>query len=668
LFPAPLASNVDHLEAERRYDDEVVGMEPLPTCFERSADRHERRPAQMYKGGVYDRSLVAADAVTGAPAGEYYALTYGSVRDLVRRLAVGFMALGLERDERVGIYADTRMEWAQADLALLATGAVVTTLYESSSPRQVQYLLDDPAAAGVVVGGRSELERVLDVIDSLNVRFVVTMDDVDGYEDRDGVYTLGEVYRQGVRRYDEDRYRDRLDSLAPTDLASLVYTSGTTGEPKGVRLSHRNLRANVNQVYVRVAPRPDRPEDAFVLDETATSVSYLPLAHIFERTVGQFLMFAAGATVGYAESPDTLSEDFQAVEPTVATSVPRVYERILDAAREEAAETEWRERLFDWAVDVARRYQRDSKPGYRLRAEHALADRLVFSRVRAALGGNVEALVSGGGSLPKELCSVYHGMGLPIYEGYGLTETAPVVTEQVPENVQVGTVGKPVVGQEVRIDDSVVPEGAFEDAIGRFGELQVKGPNVTDGYWNRPQDNDAAFTADGYFKTGDVVQLRPDGQVVFRERAKQILVLSTGKNVAPGPIEDAFTGSEVVDQVLVVGDDRKFVAALVVPEFDRLERAADREGVDLPEDPAAICASDRVRSAVQRDVDRVNEEFEPHERIKSFELVPEPWTEENGLLTPTLKKKRRQIVETYADRVEAAYENADRRRSAEPAE
>jgi len=648
-------------DAEREFEDEVTELTTLPRTFEAAADRHGDRTAQRYKGGIYDRSL-AGVAVDPAPDGEYASIAYDEMRGIVRNLAAGFRDLGVESGDRVGIFADTRMEWAQSDFALLAAGGVVTTIYEGSSPEQVEYLLDDPGATGFVVESQDHLERVLRVSDDLDVEFAVSMDELDPeYREEDGVYTLAEVYERGADAFDADAYESWLDERELEDLATLIYTSGTTGQPKGVKLTHRNLRANVTQIYRRVAPRPDRDASLASIDHETRAVSYLPLAHVYERTVGHFLMFAVGASVAYAESPDTLRDDFQAIQPTAATSVPRVYEKMYDAIREQAQESDLKARIFEWATGVSQAYQREERPGIGLKLKMKVADKLVFSDVRDALGGELELMNSGGGTLSPELCRLYHGMGLPIYEGYGLTETAPVVSTNPPEEPKIGTIGPPLPDVDVKIDTSIAPEGEFTDAIGEVGELLVKGPNVTDGYWNKPDKTDAAFAEiDGerWFRTGDVVQQRPDDYLVFRERVKQILVLSTGKNVAPAPIEDAFASSEVVEQCLVVGDGRKFIAALVVPNVEGLRKWADREGYDLPATDR-LAADDRVRERIQREVDEINEQFEAHERIKEFRLVGQEFTEDNDLMTPTMKKKRRNILDRFDDQVTDIYESAD---------
>ncbi|RQG98776.1 AMP-dependent synthetase/ligase [Natrarchaeobius oligotrophus] len=650
---------MDWREAEREYDDEVIGETTLGRLFEESAERNANRPAQRYKGGVYDRSLTG-DVVPAAAPGEFGTLSYAELRGIVRSLSAGFRDLGVEQGDRVAIFANTRMEWAQCDFALLAAGAVVTTVYPGSSTDQVRYLLDDPGASGVVVENEELLERVRAVEDELDLEFVVSMDDLDAGGEREDTFTLGELHERGAAAFDLESYQEWVDEPAMDDLASLIYTSGTTGKPKGVRLTHRNFRSNVNQIRKRYGPRPDKDEDLPVIDENVRSVSYLPLAHVFERTAGHFTLFASGACVAYAEDPDTLQEDFAAVQPNTATSVPRVYEKIYDAIREQASESAVKQRIFEWATDVGVEYQRADSPGPVLSAKQAVADKLVFSTVREALGGNIDLLISGGGSLSPELCRLYFAMGLPIYEGYGLTETSPVVTVNPPEEPMIGTIGPALPGNELRIDESVGDQDAFDDP-GEVGELLVSGPNVADGYWERPGATDRSFTSDGdgrWFRTGDIVHRRPDGYLEFRERAKQIIVLSTGKNVAPAPIEDRFAASEVVEQCLVVGDGEKFVGALLVPNTKHVREWADEEGIDLPDDPEALCDDERVREYVGREVDRINADFESHETIKRFELVPREFTEENEMLTPTMKKKRRVILERFEDRLDRIYADA----------
>jgi long-chain acyl-CoA synthetase len=643
-------------DAEREYEDEVIGETTLARMFEESAKRNSNRPAQQYKGGIYERSLTDS-VLPAATPGEFRTISYAEMRDIVRTLSAGFRELGVETGDRVGLFSNTRMEWAQCDFALLGAGAVITTVYTSSSPDQVEYLLDDPDADGVVVENEALLENVLEVEDELDLEFIVSIDEIDGYDDRDDILTLGDVYANGEEHFDLEAYEARLEETELDDLASLIYTSGTTGQPKGVQLTHGNFRSNVNGIRKRFAPRPDKGDDVPTLDEESLAMSYLPLAHVFERTAGHFVLFASGACVAYAESPDTLQEDFSIVGPTTATSVPRVYEKIYDGIREQASESGAKERIFEWATGVGVEYQQADSPGPILTAKQALADKLVFSTVREALGGEIELLISGGGSLSPELCRLYHAMGLPIYEGYGLTETSPVVSTNPTDAVKIGTIGAPLVNVDVTVDETVADQEAFADDPGEVGELLVKGPSVTQGYWDKPGATQGAFTEEGWFRTGDIIHLRPDGYLEFRDRIKQIIVLSTGKNVAPGPLEDAFAASEVVEQAMVVGDGEKFIGALLVPNTAHVREWAEKEGIDLPDDPQAMCDDERVRDHIQQEVDRVNQNFEKHETIKRFELVPQEFTEENDMLTPTMKKKRRVILERFEDRANRIYED-----------
>jgi len=666
---------MDWRTAEAEFDDHVMGAVPLPRMFADAADRYSQAVAQRYKGGIYDRTLTPRVLPT-VDTNDWGTVSYDKLHAIVKRLSAGFRELGVTSGDRVGIFAETRMEWAQSDLGLLAAGGVVTTVYTSSSPQQVEYLLGDAGASGVVVQDGDLLERVLEIEDAIDLSFIVVIDEIDHEaRTRSDVSTLEEVYALGEDAFDADTYQDRIDDRAPSDLASLIYTSGTTGQPKGVELTHWNFKSNIDQVRKRYGPRPDKTAQP-IIGPDSTTVSFLPLAHVFERLSGHYHMFSAGATVAYAESPDTLQEDFATVGPTVGTSVPRVYEKIYAAIREQASESVLKERIFEWAIAVGRKHAETEDPGAWLSAKQSLADRLVFSTVREALGGNIELLLSGGGSLSKDLIELYHAMELPILEGYGLTETAPVVAVNPFEAPKIGTIGPAVFDMETRLDPTGVDPAYFADQPGTVGELLVRGPNVARGYWNKPEATARAFIDEApeesvqmvdwetdeaadrgpWFRTGDIVAQDAEGYITFLERAKEMLVLSTGKNVAPTPIEDAFSDIDLVEQAIVIGDGEKFIGALIVPNFDAVRKWADRAGMDLPESASDICQDDRVHSHIHEAVETVNADFEAHETIKQFRLVPDEFTEQNDLLTPSMKKKRRNILAYYDEQVEAIYE------------
>jgi len=657
-----MADMEELLRREAEYSDSVTGTGTIAELFASVAERHADAPAQQYKGGVYDRSLAPA-VVPEAPDGEYATLTYEEMHDVVKTLAAGFRDIGVEPDDRIGVFANTRMEWAQTDFALLAAGGIVTTLFTESSASQVEYLLSDSGATGIVVENQELLERVLEVKDDVKVEFVVLMDDEPVAAGHDSIYTLADLYERGQARISETRYAEFLDQRGPEDLASLIYTSGTTGDPKGVKLTHGNFRANVTQARKRYGPRPDKGDDVPVLDADSRSLSFLPLAHSFERTAGHFTLFATGGTVAYAESTDTILEDIQAVEPTTMTSVPRVYERIFDAMREQAGSGRSR-RIFEWAVDVARAYGGADSPGVGLGLKRSVANRLVYSKVKSELGGNIEIVISGGGTLDTGLTELFHGMGIRLCEGYGLTEASPVVTGNPPEDMRPGRLGPPLSGIETKLDEGVVEEDIRDLADGPVGELLVKGPNVTEGYWQDPDRTAAAFAgtretlengAERWLRTGDIVEETDDGYLVYHDRIKEIIVLTTGRNVAPRPIEEAFATKEAIDQIMVVGDDRTFISALIVPNVDAIKRWGEREGHDLPMRVVDLIEHEKVEAYVQQAIDEVNEDLAEHERIQEFELLPMEWTPGNDMLTASLKKKRRNIREKFSDRIADIY-------------
>ena len=642
-----------------------VREETLPQLFERVTANVPDRVAQQYKGGVYDRSLVDAGVVDSAPGGAYASLTYAELRHIVRRLAAGFRALGLTPGDRVAIVAETRMEWAHVDFATLAAGGVVTAAYPGGSPDRLCSLLADADPTLVVVGRSAGVDALETIGEDLATdgatgpTTVVTIDAIGAASGADAVAetgtlgarsavsadvdvcTLGDVYRRGEQAFERDRYRAWLEAVDSDDLASLVYTSGTTGRPKGVRLTHTAFRANVAQCLDRLGG--DADDDGPSLNADSTALSVLPLTHVFERTMGHYLVFGAGGTVAYAEGPATLAEDLSLVQPTMASGVPRIYEKLFAG-------------LVDPDSDAA---------------------------TRAAFGGEIDWLVSGGGALSPSLCAAYHEAGIPILEGYGLTETAPVVSVNAPADPAVGTIGPPVADTQIAIDKRV-GEGVNtrtgdggSDGGDPVGELLVRGPQVTDGYWNHPDATREAFSSpealpdlvttgpspttwggdpDGpWFHTGDVVRLRADGHLVFQERTKRLLVLSTGENVAPRRIETRLTDDPLVDQCVVLGDDRRFVSALVVPDLDAAARWAADTGVDVPADRPTASRDPRLRERLAAAVETANDGLEPVERVKQFRVIPARLTPENGLLTPTLKQKRDAIRERFDDAIESMY-------------
>ncbi len=527
------------LKRELNYDDEIIGEGTLPELFLESVERFGTFTAQKYKGGVYDRSLTDS-AYPEAPPGDYESITYEQMGEVVRRLGLGFRELGVSSGDRVTIFSSTRMEWAQVDYALLAIGAVIVTVYPESSPSQLEYLLNDSGSTGLVVENSTLLKKVREVEDSTELESIVLVDNPETPPEVDTNYhTLGDLYQQG-RKLD-DGSLNWMAELGEEDLASLVYTSGTVGRPKGVRLTHRNFRSNINQARRRYGPRSSRSEETPRIERGMVTISYLPLAHVFERLVNHFLMFASGATVAYAQSPMTLADDIKKIKPVVLVGVPRIYEKVYETVSTKAEESFVQEKIFEWAKSVGLEYAQSDAPGIGLQLKYWLADRLVFRKIKEAFGGRVDFCVSGGGSLSEELSRVFRGMDLMILEGYGLTETSPMAVANPPEQPRIGTLGLPFLNIKTKLDVSQVPETEKQKRSGKVGELLLKGPNVTDGYWQNPEKTENSFTEEGWFRTGDIVERRSDGYLVFVDRLKRLIVLSDGKNVASVPIERAFS-------------------------------------------------------------------------------------------------------------------------------
>lgn len=566
---------------------------------------------------------------------------YTSGKDLlpkVRDISLGLSSLGMKPGHRVAILSESRPEWLFTDLAVLAGGGVTTPVYPTLSPDQIAFILADCEASIVIVSTSVQLEKLLSVLDRVpSVESIVMMSDGAATHGRVRIERLETVASMGHDRLRAGwgvarEFHDAARRVRPDDLATIIYTSGTTAEPKGVMLTHANLVANLDGVL-----------QVLDLREEDVSLSFLPLCHGFERMVA-YIYLTVGISVAFAESIDTIARDLQLVRPTVMSGVPRVFEklraRIFDKANQAPAP---RRALFHWAVRVAmRRGQllgaRRSLPAT-LRLTSAVADRLVFAKIRAGVGGRLRFAVSGSAPLDPELATFFYGAGLPILEGYGLTETAPVLCVMPLEHVRFGTVGPPLPNVELKIADD--------------GEILARGPNVMQGYYGRPEDTAAVMT-DGWFHTGDIGALDEAGFLRITDRKKEILVTSGGKKVAPQPIEQRLRQQPFVAEAVLVGDRRHFPAALLQPNIQAL---AAHWGVSAEQARTRI-GTPELRSLMQAAVDAANEGLAQFERVKKFVLFTEDLTIANGMLTPTMKVKRRVFEDRYRAEIDGMYAEA----------
>jgi long-chain acyl-CoA synthetase len=558
-------------------------------------------------------------------------------RAAVEEISLGLRALGVDRGDRVAILGENRPEWAFADLATLCAGAVDAPIYSTLTPAQVLYILRDSESKAIFVSNAAQARKVAEIRgQARELHHVIRM----GEEPIEGTLSLEEVRargREGLAQ-DKDAVRRRAQEVRPEDLATLIYTSGTTGDPKGVMLTHSNLVSNVLSSL----------EGFPVITPQDVALSFLPLCHVFERMGGYYLMLKAGATIAYAESVDKVPVNMGEVRPTLMLSVPRLYEKMYARILEKvAADPPLRRKIFGWALGVGRRVFRHrverTPPGALLKLEQALATALVFSKVKQRVGGRLRLFVSGGAPLAREIAEFFGSVGLLILEGYGLTETSPVISVNRPDHFKPGTVGPPIDGVEVK--------------IAADGEILVRGPNVMKGYYKKPEATAEAIDSGGWFHTGDIGVIDKDGFLVITDRKKDILVTSGGKNIAPQPIENRIKTNPFFAEIVMIGNRRNFASALVVPNFEQLERWAKQRGLAW-KSREELVALPAVVHHYEGLVDELTAEHAQFEKIKKIALLPEEFTLESGELTPTLKVKRRVVEEKYREVIDGLYEGA----------
>jgi long-chain acyl-CoA synthetase len=556
------------------------------------------------------------------PAG-WTDVTSRQFADEVRGLAAGLVASGLQVGDRVGLMSRTRYEWALADYAIWTAGGVTVPIYETSSAEQVEWILGDSGAVGVVVETDTHASTVAAVggrLSDLRNTWVIDTGDLDKLVEQG----------KGVERSDLDA---RHGALAPDTLATIIYTSGTTGRPKGCELTHGNFLFDI-------ASSTEGLNEFY--NESGSTLLFLPLAHVFGRII-QLGSTANRVRVGHTSDVKALLPDLAAFRPTFLLSVPRVFEKVYNASKQKA-HAEGHGKIFDFAEQVAIQYSEaldKGGPGPLLKAKHAVADRLVYGKLRAALGGNVKYCVSGGAPLGARLGHFFRGIGVTILEGYGLTETSAGSTLNLPGQMKVGTVGRAIPGTSVRIAED--------------GEILLKGGQIFTGYYKNPKATKEALDADGWFRSGDLGDIDADGYLKITGRKKEIIVTAGGKNVAPAVLEDRLRAHPLVSQCIVVGDNKPFIGCLVTidaeafPAWKKANGKPDSATVaDLVDDPD-------LRATIQSGVDEANKAVSKAEAIKSFRILPDDFTEESGHMTPSLKLKRSVVLADFAPQVEALY-------------
>jgi long-chain acyl-CoA synthetase len=561
-------------------------------------------------------------------SGNWQSISSDELYGWVRAVADQFTAWGVVKGDRVMILSENRWEWGVADLASLAIGAIDVPLYATSTPDQVGYMLRDSGAKVAVVASKEQYDKLAGAGELPALEHVLVMD----AGSFDNASTFGDLKGAAKQKQARDAAFDaRLGEAKPDEICTIVYTSGTTGDPKGVQLTHWNIVSNVNLSVPQ-----------FGVGDRDREVSYLPLSHIYQRHVDYSAM-ALGMIIAYCAKFEQLPAAMKAVRPTLFVGVPRVYEKIRQGVEGKSASSPVKRGILKWALGVGKKHREEILA---LKTPTALtwklANKLVFSKIKEAFGGEVKAFVSGSAPLGMDSASWFADAGIVIYEGYGLTETSPVLSFNVPGHNKMATIGRILDNTEIRF----APDG----------EVEVKGPQVFTGYWNKPKETAETFTDDGFFKTGDVGQIDADGFISITDRKKEILKTSGGKMIAPGPIEGKLKSNTLVGQAAIVGNNHKFVCVLISPNFPALEGWAKQQGI-ADGNHAALTANDKVKAEYQRIVESVNNALGHHETLKRVTVVPDEWSIDSGELTPSMKLKRRVVEKKYEKEIADFYKD-----------
>jgi long-chain acyl-CoA synthetase len=589
----------------------------LAEMFFSTAERLGDRTAFMYK-----------------PENEYLAINFNEAKTRVQNVAAGLISVGIKTGDKVALISPNRYEWAISDYAILSLGAITVPIYPSLLPEQVKYILLDSEATVVICSDLEQYSKVDRVRGQCpSIKTVVLMDPIDD----DGKYILLDKLMEAgseLFKNNSNLINDTVKNIKSDDLATIIYTSGTTGEPKGALLTHGNFLSNIEGSLNHISA-----------NENDIFLSFLPLSHVFERMAGHFLANYIGATIAYAVSIDTVAENMGEVKPTVMTSVPRLYEKIYARILENVESgSPVKRKIFYWALGIGKEYInkiiKKESIGKGLKIKRNLAFKLVFSKLAQRVGGKMRFFVSGGAPLAKEIAEFFGAAGLIIYEGYGLTETSPVIAVNKEDLFKFGTVGPVIPNVEVKIADD--------------GEILTRGPHIMRGYFKKEDETKEVIDAEGWFHTGDIGFFDEDECLTITDRKKNILVTSGGKNIAPQPIENKLVTCKFIEQAMVVGDKRKFCTAVIVPAFETLEKWAKENKVDY-NDRSNLSTLSEVRELIKNEIEEVNNDLASYETIKEFYITEAPFSIESGELTPSLKVKRKVVLTKFSDQIEEMY-------------
>ncbi|MFY9225464.1 MAG: long-chain fatty acid--CoA ligase [Blastocatellia bacterium] len=598
-------------------------LEAIPLILLQRAKKHPERIALKVKNN-----------------GQFQDITWAEYGRKVSQMAAGLLALGLERGEKVAIISANRPEFAYSDLGVMIAGAVTVAIYPSSTPKSIAYILNHCEARFLIVDNQEKIEKILEVIEELKYLEKIVLVDVGEkiklpkkiklqfFED---ILALGQEHLDT----DEELLTQSINKLNLEDTAIIIYTSGTTGQPKGAMLAHKNI-SFICATMASVATG---------VQEHETFISFLPLAHVLERLGCLYFSIHNGGTIGFVEKLETVATDILDIRPTILYGVPRFFEKIYNGVMTAVMDGSWIKRnIFLWAVNVGRqvekRKQKHRKIGIVLQLKYWLAEKLVFEKIRARLGGRVKSIISGGAPLGVNISEFFANVGMPIMEAYGATETSAPATITRPEALRVGTVGTPIPDVEVKIAED--------------GEILIRGGGVCQGYYKDPEATKQAFI-DGWYYSGDIGHFDDEGNLIITDRKKDIIITSGGKNIAPQNIENILKSSPFINNAMVYGDRRKYLTALITLNPETITTYAAKEKIKTS-DLATLVKKHQIRMLIEEEIAKKNRELASYERIKKFSILPKDFSIENGELTPTLKVKRREVTQKYQELLDGMYE------------
>jgi long-chain acyl-CoA synthetase len=566
-------------------------------------------------------------------------ISYNELYRDTENFALGLAELGVKRNDKVAIIAENRPEWVYSDMAILGLGGVDVPLYPISTSETIEFCLNNSESVGIIVSNKFQLNKVLKIKNNCkNLRFIIVMNNAEKGNERD-VFSFSEIQSKGLEfaKDHSDYFSESSKLTRENELCTIIYTSGTTGEPKGVMLTHKNICSNIKGAH-----------DIFDIGETDIFLSFLPLCHIFERMGGYYTAFSGGSIIAYAESIEKIASNMEEIHPTILTAVPRLFERMYSKIKRNVeTQPEKKQKIFNWAIEIGKEFQVAKKSGHPvpifLSLKHKLADRLVFHKLREKTGGKLRFFISGGAALARELGLFFEAAGILIIEGYGLTESSPVIAANRLNDYKFGTVGKTMPGVEIK--------------IAKDGEILAYGPNIMQGYYKNKKETEETIK-DGWLYTGDIGVFDAEGFLIITDRKKHLFKTSGGKYIAPTPIENMFLASKYIDQFILIGDRRMFLSALIVPDYEALKEYADANRIQY-KNLEELVEMKQIYELLDKEMDIFQKKLANFERVRKFAILDKPFTIETGELTPSLKIKRKVVEERYKDLIEDMYKGMD---------